>query len=238
MSYWNLIPAASNLAMTAINKPKKISMDDTYLNRYLADLRGDKISGTMSRKVLEGESKIIGKQAGRSLRHIQAQEATPGQKTQAIVDLYKGSSEALGEASGRAGVIQSKENAQITQRQRDVEEYIARTKTQIEMQNEMAEDKWKSDMLGSGVNLAASGVAAYGQRQTELQKGFEAAKAGGLIGEDITKESYIAQMKATEGMSDPAIFNKMIGEQQAAELSKSQDMAFQTTMAGIESGEV
>jgi len=195
MSLWGLIPAAANFAFAAYNKPKKIKMNDKYLNSYIANLRGDKISGDVRQKALEAESKVIGAKTGRAMRNIQSMEADPQQKTQAIVDLYSKENEALGGASDRASRLQEQRDSQISQSQRGIEEYIAKTKTQIEMQNDLQQDQYKKNIVGAGINLAASGAAAYGEgleasKALEAQKGQDVAylKSLGIPPENMTVE--------------------------------------------------
>jgi len=203
MSLWGLIPAAANFAFAAYNKPKKIKMNDKYLNSYIANLRGDKISGDVRQKALEAESKVIGAKTGRAMRNIQSMEADPQQKTQAIVDLYSKENEALGGASDRASRLQEQRDSQISQSQRGIEEYIAKTKTQIEMQNDLQQDQYKKNIVGAGINLAASGAAAFGQQAQEA-KALEAGKQQdltfieslGMKPEDVTPENITSMLDA------------------------------------------
>jgi len=211
MPLWNLLPAAAGLAVTAINKPKKIKMNDKYLKSFTANLRGEKISGDVRQKALEAESKVIGKATGRSLRNIQSQEADPAMKSQAIVDLYSKQSEALGGASDRASRLQEERNVGIDTQRRGIDEYIAKTKTQIDMQNELQEDDWKKNLVGQGLGLAAQGAATLGMdaynKSQALQKGFEGAKAAGTF--SGTLEDY-TELSQKRGFTDPATYNKAL----------------------------
>jgi hypothetical protein len=213
MPLWNLLPSAASFVSKAVNKPKPIKMNDKYLKAFTANLRGEKISGDVRQKALEAESKVIGKRTGTALRNIQATEATPAQKTQAVVDLYKKEGEAVGGASDRASRLQEERNVGIDTQRRGVEEYLAKTKDRISMENELREDDWKKDMIGSGVGLLAGGVGQLGQdaynKKQALQKGFEEAKAGGLIPETETIETY-EQTATNVDIADPANYNKFL----------------------------
>jgi len=202
MALWSLIPAAANLAVTAINKPKKIKYNDKYMQNYIASLRGKKVSGDVRQKALEAENKVIGKQTGRAMRKIDASGADPSQKADAIVNLYTKQNEAIGGASDRASRIQEERNASIDQRMSGAEEYVAKVRDQIRMQNEMNEDQYKSNLIGSGANLLATGVAQYGM-DTAAKKATETAtsqasayiKSLGIDPENMTPEDIASMVE-------------------------------------------
>jgi len=211
MAIWSLLPSVAQFGASVINKPKKIKMNDKYLKSYLANLRGDKISGDVRQKALEAESKVIGKKTGRAMRTIQAGGATPAQKSQAIVDLYSKETEALGGASDRASRLQEQRNADIDTRQRGIEEYIAKTKSQIEMQNELQQDQYKRGIISSGIGLAGSVAGKLGQdaekaKALEVQKGQDVAfiEKLGMKPEEVSPENITSMLESGQITADQA----------------------------------
>ena len=200
MSYWSLLPAAAGFLTTALTKPKKQTYSSEYMDRYLANLRGEKVSGDVRRLSMMGDIKAIGKSTGKALRQIRAEETDPGIRTSAIVDLYKGEGELLGEASQRANILQAQESARISERQSTAEMYQARVKDEIARANEIAEEEWQSRMMAGGVGLAASGVAMFGEQALQQkallegqQQDIAYIKSLGIDPESMTSEG-IAHM--------------------------------------------
>jgi len=211
MSVWSLLPAAAGFLTTALTKPQKQQYSSKYMDYYLANLRGEKVSGDVRRLSMMGDIQAIGKSTGRALRSIRAEETDPGARTSAIVDLYKGEGELLGEASQRANILQAQESARISERQSTAEMYQARVKDEITRANQIAEEEWKSRMLAGGVGLAASGVAMFGEQALQQKALLEGQQQDisfieklGMKPEEITPEIISSMLEKGEITADQA----------------------------------
>ena len=78
--YWNLIPAATKVATTAFAKPKKKDyvQNTSYLNKYIASLRGRKQESEIYKMMINPVAKAAGAQTARVMNNIDQSAAKNG----------------------------------------------------------------------------------------------------------------------------------------------------------------
>jgi len=181
------IPTVAKLATTAINKPKEedYKAQTKYMEKYLANLRGQQSSNAVFEQAMRPALRTIGAQSRQQQQQIgynvqRSGLAGSGIEAQQRLTASQGTQEALAGATERAASAQTIANQQLGRE-------AMKVSSQIEMERERAAQAYDQAMTQYDRNL--KGIAVEGLANV--------ATAGvGMIQTNVQNEKYLATAKS------------------------------------------
>tara|TARA_R100000773_G_C4221236_1_gene120294 strand:+ start:1411 stop:2262 length:852 start_codon:yes stop_codon:yes gene_type:complete len=201
------IPSVAKLATTAINKPKESDFkpQTKYMEKYLANLRGQQSSNAVFEQAMRPALRNIGAQSRKTQQQIgynvqRSGLAGSGIEAQQRLTASQGTQEALAGATERAASAQTVANQQIGRE-------AMKVSAQIEGEKERAAQAYKQAMRQYDANLKGIAVEGLANVATagigmKIDQASQLSQAKGILGQDMVQRYQDA------GMSAEDIFNR------------------------------
>lgn len=187
------IPSVAKIATTAINKPKKSDYkpQTKYMEKYLANLRGQQSSNAVFEQAMRPALRTIGAQSRQQQQQIgynvqRSGLAGSGIEAQQRLTASQGTQEALAGATERAASAQNVANQQLGRE-------AMKVSSQIEMERERAAQAYNQAMRQYDTNLKGAfigGVANVATMGIQNQAALSSARS--ILGNDQV-QSFLDQ---------------------------------------------
>ena len=191
----------ANLGVGFLTKPKKkhYRPDLSYLDKYVANLRGDLAKRTVERNILRQGATHIGDISREQMQQAEYEgfrTGTAGTGVQAAqrLEIGRGAQAAMADVTAQAGQQTAEQAAITTQQIREIELHKEQIKSQAAADYDRAKSQWKREMIGTGIQGAVNIGMAGAQHAAQMKDATAIAQAQGGYG---TPQEAREALKAT-----------------------------------------
>jgi len=221
-------------------------MPDTgYMDKYIANIRSRQSGREVYHQAMQPALRTIGAQGRKMQRQIgygveKAGLTGSGIEAQQRLSAGKTTLTAMQEASEKATAAQISESRRLGEKADAMTLQKEAAMAQGEKSYDRAQTAFKQDVIGNIVGGVGAVAGAGLQKYAAGTEAFESAKASGVIGEDVTRASFLESAK-TADFTDPAKYAQSIateasGKAMTAVLDK--DVRAKLQAAGIPASQI